>query len=265
MVCRNLSSMIGVLALTGLSAAFSMPVANAQDPVRREKKILKNFDKAVRKADKAAARDIYIAIRPGSKVFPQGTGDQPGEARYDRLRIGDLGVSFYNQGAGIVIEQIDPKSALADYGFRERDRIVSIGEHPVVDERDFVKYMFSESRRAGRIGVTVLHDDDRVEVIRVEPAVLLEDVEPGQNDPFHRLGIVLGDRAGNDLRVAEVTPHTPAEMAGIRRGDVIVGFDAEKVKSADALADMLSEAGRGTYVVRVERDESERKLEVKLR
>jgi S1-C subfamily serine protease len=265
MACRNPSSVSGVFALAILFGAFSGQGANAQDPERREKKIIKNFDKAIRKAEKATAKDIRIAIRPGSKVFPRGTGDQPGEARYDGLRIGDLGVSFYNQGAGIVIEQIDPKSALADYGFREQDRILSIGEHPVVDERDFVKYLFAESRKAGRIGVKVLHDDDRVEVIRVEPAVLLEDVEPGQNDPFHRLGVDLGDRAGNDLRVAEVIPHTPAEMGGIRRGDVIVGFDTAKIKSAPQLADLLSEAGRGTYVVRVERDESERKLEVKLR
>ena len=264
MAFRYMSSVFGVLTLASLLGAIAMREASAQDPVRREKKVLKNFDKAIRKADKAVAKDIRIAIRPGSKVFPQGTGDQPGEARYDGLRIGDLGVSFYNQGAGIVIEQIDPKSALADYGFREQDRILSIGEHPVVDERDFIKYVFAESRRAGKIGVTVLHDDDRVEVIRIEPAVLLEDVEPGQNDPFHRLGVDLGDRAGNELRVAEVIPHTPAEMGGIRRGDVIVGFDTAKVKSAPHLADLLSEAGRGTYVVRVQRDESERKLEVKL-
>jgi S1-C subfamily serine protease len=257
-------SVLGVLAVASFVGTFSVREATAQDPVRREKKILKNFSKAVKKANKAAAKDVRIALRPGSKVFPQGTGDQPGEARYDGLRIGDLGISFHNQGTGIVVEQIDPQSALADYGFREQDRILSVGEHPVADERDFVKYLFAESRRAGRIGVMVLHDDDRVEVIRVEPGVLLEDVEPGFNDPFHRLGVSLGDRAGNDLRVAEVIPQTPAEAAGIRRGDVIIGFDSAKVKSAAELADLLSEAGRGAYVVRVQRDESERKLEVKL-
>lgn len=236
-----------------------------QDAARKERKVIKGLNKALRDDAKSTAKDIRIAIRPGSKVFPTGTGDQPGEARYDRLRIGDLGISFYNQGPGIVVEQIDPKGALAEYGFREQDRILSIGEHPIQDERDFVKYLFAEGRKSGKIGVTVMHDDDRVEIIRVEPSVLLEDVEPGQNDPFHRLGVMLGDRADNDLRVGEVIPHTPAEMAGMRRGDVIVGFDADKVKSADALADLVSEAPRGTHVVRVKRDESERKLEVKLR
>jgi S1-C subfamily serine protease len=265
MTRRHAVSAAGVMTLAGFLIAISIQELRAQDPARRERKVVKGLDKALREADKAAAKDVRIAIRPGSKVFPLGTGDQPGEARYDRLRIGDLGVSFYNQGPGIVVEQIDPKSALAHYGFREQDRILSIAQHPVVDERDFVKYLFSESRRAGRIGVTVLHDDDRVEVIRVEPSVLLEDVEPGQSDPFHRLGVVLGDRAGNDLRVAEVIPQTPAEMAGIRRGDVIIGFDAEKVKSVDELADLVSQAARGAYVVRVKRDDSERKLEVKLR
>jgi S1-C subfamily serine protease len=236
-----------------------------QDAARKERKVIKSYSKALREDAKATAKDIRIFIRPGSKVFPTGTGDQPGEARYDRLRIGDLGISFYNQGRGIVVEQIDPKSALADYGFREQDRILSVGEHPIQDERDFVKYLFAESRKAGKIGVTVMHDDDRVEVIRVEPSVLLEDIEPGNNDPFHRLGVTLGDRGGNDLRVVAVIPQTPAETAGMRRGDVIIGFDKARIKSADELADALSEAPRGEYLIRVARDESEHKLEVKLR
>lgn len=266
MTCKYRYGAIALFAIAGwLITDVSVTAQGQQDAARKERKVVKGLNKALREDAKSTAKDIRIAIRPGSKVFPSGTGDQPGEARYDRLRIGDLGISFYNQGTGIVVEQIDPKSALAEYGVQERDRILSIGEHPVYGERDFVKYLFAESRKAGKIDVTVLHDDDRVEEIGVEPSVLLEAVEPGHSDPFHRLGVTLGDRSGNDLRVAEVIPHTPAEMAGMRRGDVIVGFDDEKVKSADGLADVLSEAPRGTYVVRVKRDESERKLPVKLR
>lgn len=265
MICRNQTAVLGLSMLAGLFAVVMTETAIGQDPARRERKVAKDFGKALRKEEKAVAKDIRIAIKPGSKIFPQGTGDQPGEFRLDKLRLGDLGVSLYNRGPGIVIEQIDPNSALAEYGFREQDRILAIGEHPVVDEGDFAKYLFSESRRAGKIGVQVLHDDDRLETIRVEPAVLLEDVDPGQNDPFDRLGVALGDRGGNDLRIAEVFPHTPAEMAGLRRGDVIVGFDADKVKSADHLADLVSQASRGSYVIRVQRDDSERKLTLKLK
>lgn len=236
-----------------------------QDVVRKQRKIIKEYSKALNDAGKATARDIRIAIRPGSKIFPQGVGDAENEARHDRLRLGDFGISFYNQGAGIVVEQIDPRSALADYGFREQDRVLAVGEHPIREERDFVKYLFAESRKSGRIGVRVLHDDDRVQDIFVDPSVLLEDVEPGFNNPLHRLGVTLSDRPGNDLRVADVVPQTPAQMAGVHRGDVIVGFDGERVKSSDDLAEVLSQAPRGTYVVRVQRDASQRELEVKLR
>jgi S1-C subfamily serine protease len=266
MKCQCPYVAVALITIAGwLVTETTLSAQGQQDAARKERKVAKGLNKALRQEAKSTAKDIRIAIRPGSKVFPSGTGDQPGEARYDRLRIGDLGISFENQGTGIVVEQIDPASALAAYGFQESDRILSIGERPIQDERDFVKYLFAESRKAGRIGVTVLHDDDRVEVIRVEPSVLLEDIEPGHNDPFHRLGVTLGDRAGNDLRIVEVVPHTPAETAGLRRGDVIIGFNAEKVKSAEDLADALSEVSRGSYIVRVARDESERKLEVKLR
>jgi S1-C subfamily serine protease len=256
---------IGLMTLAACMAGAFRDLLAQQDVVRREKKVAKEFNKAVKKADKADAKDIRIAIRPGSKIFPTGTGDKPSEFRLDGLRLGDLGVSFYNRGPGIVIEQIDPRSAFADYGFREQDRILAVGEDPVVDEREFVKHLFAESRRSGKIAVQVLHDDDRMEKILVEPAVLLEDVEPGQNDPFDRLGVALGDRGGNELRVSEVFPRTPAEVAGLRRGDVIIGFDSEAVKSADQLGDLISQAARGSYVVRVARDESERKLTVKLK
>lgn len=266
MRCKYAHVAVALFTIAGwLVAATTLTAQGQQDAARKERKVIKGLNKALREDARSTAKDIRIAIRPGSKVFPTGTGDQPDEARYDRLRIGDLGISFENRGAGIVVEQIDPESALAAYGFQENDRILSIGEHPVQDERDFVKYLFAESRKAGRIGVRVIHDDDRVEVIRVEPSVLLEDIEPGHNDPFHRLGVTLGDRAGNDLRIAAVIPQTPAETAGLRRGDVIVGFNAQKLKSAEDLADALSEVPRGSYVVRVARDESERKLEVKLR
>jgi S1-C subfamily serine protease len=54
-------------------------------------------------------------------------------------------------------------------------------------------------------------------------------------------------------------------VGGLRRGDVVLGFDSEAVKSADQLGDLISQASRGSYVVRVARDESERKLTVKLK
>lgn len=255
---------IGLMALAGSLAAGLFEPVDAQDPARQERKVAKEYGKALQKAGKAAAKDIRIAIRPGSKVFPEGKGDERSELRMDGLRLGDLGVSFYTRGPGVVIEQIDPRSAFAEYGFREGDRIMAVGEDPVTNERDFLKHVFSDSRRAGKIGVQVLHDDDRLEVIQVAPSVLLEGVDPGLNDPLARLGVMLGD-GRNELRVVEVVPQTPAELAGVRRGDVILGFEDERIKTADQLRDLMGEVSKGDYILRVQRDDSRPKLVVKLK
>jgi serine protease Do len=45
--------------------------------------------------------------------------------------------------------------------------------------------------------------------------------------------------------VAEVMPNSPAKRAGLRRGDVIVGFEGKKVESARALPQMVASAPIG--------------------
>jgi len=236
-----------------------------QEAAREVEKAAKNYDKALQKSDRAAAKDVRRAFKPGSKEFPEGITQHPGVFRFDRIRAQDLGVSLLNQGPGIVIEQINPGSALADYGFRERDRILSVGEHRVTKERDFIDYLFADNVRFGRVGVGVLHDNDQFEEIQVAPEVLLEGIDPGHNNAFDRLGVVLGDSPDNELRVKEVIPQTPASVAGIRRGDVIVGFAGKPVKSAEKLAELVGDAEPDVHVIVVARDQSERRLDVKLR
>jgi serine protease Do len=78
------------------------------------------------------------------------------------------------------------------------------------------------------------------------------------------LGVVFG-RSGDDLKIAEVSEGTPAEKAGIKVGDIIVGVDNASVKNRDELADvMMKKKPDDEVTVVLKRGEQEVKIKVKL-
>ncbi len=65
--------------------------------------------------------------------------------------------------------------------------------------------------------------------------------------------------------VASVEPETPAGIAGVQRGDIILEFNGREVEDANALRNMVAEIAPGTNVkVKLFRDGKERSVEVKL-
>ncbi len=85
------------------------------------------------------------------------------------------------------------------------------------------------------------------------------------------LGVVVQSRpARGDFEggagVENISPNSPAERAGLRRGDVIVGFRAQPVRSNDDLLNLLDESVIGRDVtLRILRGNSERSLMVRPR
>jgi serine protease Do len=65
--------------------------------------------------------------------------------------------------------------------------------------------------------------------------------------------------------VAQVTPDSPAQQAGIQRGDIILEFDGREVVDSASLANMASRTRPGTTVrLKLLRDGKERELRVTL-
>jgi len=260
---RCIASLLVLMMAASNVSAQTRPLTE-QEAVRQVEKQWKDWDKAVRKARKDAEKDVRRALKPGSKELPEGTSRNPREFPSRKIKPEDIGVALANEGPGVVIEQIHSQGALGRAGFLERDRILYVDEWQIRDVRDFVKYLFADQVRFGRVGVVVLRGDEFKEIF-VVPEELLEEKPPGVTDPLARLGIEVGDRAGNDLRVADVLPQTPADSAGVRRGDIVLAFGNKKVRSADHLARLIANADPGIYELIVKRDEAEPTLDVKLK
>jgi S1-C subfamily serine protease len=71
----------------------------------------------------------------------------------------------------------------------------------------------------------------------------------GQNVPLQRrLARLLGLSAERGILVVSIEPNSPAERAGLRDGDIIVGFDDQPVAAIDDLHRLLTEARVGARV-----------------
>jgi serine protease Do len=96
-------------------------------------------------------------------------------------------------------------------------------------------------------------------VIRGYMGVNIQDVTPGLAEKFE-----LKERTG--ALVAEVTPDSPAEEAGLKTGDVIIELDGKPVRDSRHLKLQTAQIAPGREVpVKVSRDGNVKELEVKLK
>ena len=67
------------------------------------------------------------------------------------------------------------------------------------------------------------------------------------------------------VRVRKVTPDSPAEKAGLRRGDIILAVDGYEISSHEQLRSRLAALGPGIRVrLRLWRDRATKTVEVRL-
>jgi len=85
---------------------------------------------------------------------------------------------------------------------------------------------------------------------------------PAANKAY--LGVVF-DRDSKELKIDEITEGTPAEKAGLKAGDLIVGIDETKLKTRTEMSEFMSKKKPGDEVtIVIKRDGEEKKVKVKL-
>lgn len=77
------------------------------------------------------------------------------------------------------------------------------------------------------------------------------------------IGVQVVDRKDGGVAIEEVRPDSPAEKAGVKRSDVIVTFDGERVRSVRQFTRLVQETPPGrTVKATVLRDGQQRDLEI---
>lgn len=86
----------------------------------------------------------------------------------------------------------------------------------------------------------------------------------GRNSQPAGLGVLLESTRGT-IQVAEVTPNSPADNAGIRAGDQILAVNGRDVNSTQQLAQLIRQERPGSQVrIRIRRDGQQRTLTAEL-
>ena len=182
--------------------------------------------------------------------------------RVEDLRGPDLGLWFDRRTRdGLVISNVASSGAIAQFGFREGDRLISVNGQRVASERDFLNYLFADDVVYERVPVVVLRDNRR-RLIYVRPDVFVS--QTAVADPLDRFGIVLDDRYTDRIVIWRVLPRSPAYYAGIRAGDVLTALDGYRVDDAGDLVRLIQSTGAQNVAVEVSRNQQPRELYVDL-
>jgi Do/DeqQ family serine protease len=141
------------------------------------------------------------------------------------------------QTQGVVIAKVQPGSAADKAGIKEGDVVVSVDGKPVTRGAQ-LRNRVGMQRIGESVKLTVLRDDDEKDI---KVTITKSDESPariaGKAATKKLQGAELKDSPdGEGVVVAAIEPGSPAAQSGLRRGDVIVAANRQRVHNVDELA-----------------------------
>jgi C-terminal processing protease CtpA/Prc len=177
------------------------------------------------------------------------------------MRGADLGIWFDRSVRnGLVIADVAADAALAQVGFVEGDRIVSVNGRTVTAEQDFLRMILADNIRQP-VNVVVMRGGTQ-ETLVIDPVVIRERYTTVRTDPLERFGIILDDRIQDRLIVWRVIPRSPAFYAGIRAGDEITMFAGQRIADPTKFVQIVERTDPGMIPVQITRSGRVREIEV---
>ena len=179
-----------------------------------------------------------------------------GEVRRGRLGVviqdltRDLAEAFgIDTEHGAVIAQVMPDSAAADAGLKEADVITAVNERPVKGATD-LRNIIGLSRSDEEVEIEYFRNRQQMTVrVKLRPAEVA--IGLGEKISQHLTGATLTDSEDGELagvRVTEVEVRSPAWKAGLRKNDLIVSINRERVKNIDDARQVVSKHSAGVLL-----------------
>jgi serine protease Do len=177
------------------------------------------------------------------------------------LYPGVMGVSLKAANPVIaepLIAACRPKSPASAAGLKTGDRIVEVDGRPITRASEF-KEEISRRYAGDKMRLTVLRGKERVE----REIELVAKLEPFQHGFLGILPMRSAEDGGVAVRYAY--PKSPAAVAGIAAGDVIVSLDGKPVQGRFELIDAVGSLEPGNAVeLEVRRGDAARQLKIAL-
>jgi len=236
---------------------------DAKDTVNDATKAARDVTRDVRDTVKDATDTAREAIDARAKARTERSVRTQGSVSANannNFRAADLGIWFDRSNRnGLTITDVVANTALAQVGFREGDRIVSVGGRNITSETDFVRYLMNNNAR-GRMNVVVLRGGQQ-ETLYIDPTVISQHTTINTVDPLEQFGIILDDRYADRLLVWRVNPRSPAFYAGIRAGDVLTSFAKQRLTNPKAFVEIVQRTNPGVVAIELSRNGQMRVIE----
>lgn len=194
-----------------------------------------------------------IACGRGLGEWSIGPSDDPGLRVFPSITVGIL--SAVGRRNGIAV-QTDAKTSPGNYGGPLLDldgRVIGVTVPMGMSGGPLAGVEWYDSG----IGFAITREAIERVIDRLKRG---EDIEPG------KMGVMIADAEDGRCRVSRVAKSSPAESAGIRVGDLVIGLDDQAVGDRMELLRRLSDRAAGESVrVKIERPGETATLELRLR
>jgi len=189
------------------------------------------------------------SIEAGAQWYDSGIGFAVPLAGYQRmidklaqgtdLHRGLLGISM--KGKDIfadepVIGYCQPKSPATDAGIAPEDKLLAIGGKAIKSHAQ-MKHLLGPMIAGDEVEITLLRESETLNLT----ATLTDKIEPFEE---LSLGLVPARTKEGDLRIGHVLLDSPADEAGLKRGDALTAIDGHELDSWEHLQERLNQLSR---------------------
>jgi serine protease Do len=196
---------------------------------------------------------VRAPARPTAPARPQPQAQRPQPQPQAPAAKATLGVRTMNRaGGGVQVVEVVPNSAAARAGLVPGDVLLGLGSERLATLLD-LRRVLDAKRPGDRVQLSferdgkVLRADAVLDTLGQAPTAPAPAPTPARASGF--LGVYLrADAAATSATVDRVAPGSPAEAAGLRAGDVIVGVDGRAIAGATPFADAVRGRAAGDAV-----------------
>ncbi len=163
---------------------------------------------------------------------------------------------------GVVVVSVVFGSPAERAGIREGDVILSFNGHRIRDFQDLLRYV-GEVSPGTKVNVEILRDGRKIKLpiivgkrgegfVNPKVAKRKNQIVSQISGPVNIKGMVLQD-SGSGVIVVKVKPDSPAQRAGIKKGDRIERINARKIESLSDVLTIPEDERNGNILVRTQR------------
>jgi C-terminal processing protease CtpA/Prc len=153
-------------------------------------------------------------------------------------------------GEGLVVEGLRGEGASAQAGLQQNDILLSLADKPLGKTDDVIKHL--KAAGDSPVPLKILRSGKPV-TLRVRPIYRVTLGPVGEQKTEYYIGVTavgtsdairaqLGLAEGQGVVVSEVVNGSPAEKAGIKKYDIILGIDDKQINTPEKLAGIVQDA-----------------------